>query len=612
MKYFIIRLSYLGKYKKEIKKSEKIPENKFTKSILKTNILEKLEMNKEINKNMFDFDLNKYITKDLKQSFIIAIYDITSKDINKKIQILNYDNSNKSEIEKICNIYLNEKKLDFSFEYIFNKPGKYTFKLEFNDLLKNANKLFYKCNSLISINVERFKSNYINDMTDMFNGCYKLESLDLSNFKTKEVKSMKRMFKQCNSLNNLDLSSFDTSQVTDMTEMFSECNSLTILKLSNFQTTEVKSMNRMFYKCSSLSFLNISSFQYFNIDNFSEMFRECSSLDYLYSSTFEINHIINSDKMFYNCSFFKLLEEVFLSEKMASDEAKNSIEILLKDMIFNEGYITSQDIQNYIQKRKNNKIEKNYYKYENNNICNNLINNKNENNKNCISSLQKIFQTDEFNNLTIEEFSKKYKNNENFEKLIGLKEIIEDIFLSKCRLSPNHLDSRGNKIDGWSLNEKRGNKLYDPPIGWIGLGLKVIDKYEDNKWLGKNNSKGEWCIAYHGIANSQSSENVKMITGNIIKSQFKNGSAQMHRNCDDEYHPGKKVGNGVYFSSSIKFAEKYAGIVDIKGKKFKIVLMVRVKPEAIRHCSCNSYIWVVNGTCNEIRPYRILYKKIDD
>ena len=42
--------------------------------------------------------------------------------------------------------------------------------------------------------------------------------------------------------------------------------------------------------------------------------------------------------------------------------------------------------------------------------------------------------------------------------------------------------------------------------------------------------------------------------------------------------------------------------------------MVRVKPEAIRNCSKhsdakNDNYWVVNGTTNEIRPYRILYKE---
>ena len=40
--------------------------------------------------------------------------------------------------------------------------------------------------------------------------------------------------------------------------------------------------------------------------------------------------------------------------------------------------------------------------------------------------------------------------------------------------------------------------------------------------------------------------------------------------------------------------------------------MVRVKPDAIRCCNCEyaKDYWVVDGTNNEIRPYRILYKKI--
>ena len=37
--------------------------------------------------------------------------------------------------------------------------------------------------------------------------------------------------------------------------------------------------------------------------------------------------------------------------------------------------------------------------------------------------------------------------------------------------------------------------------------------------------------------------------------------------------------------------------------------MVRVKPEAIRGCEDSEDYWVVNGTTDEIRPYRILYKE---
>ena len=131
-----------------------------------------------------------------------------------------------------------------------------------------------------------------------------------------------------------------------------------------------------------------------------------------------------------------------------------------------------------------------------------------------------------------------------------------------------------------------------------------------------SNSPGEWCVAYHGVASGQNSEDVKKITGIICNTTFKAGNGQAHEFCDDQYHPGKKVGRGVYCTPTIKTAEKnYAGISEINGIKYKTVLMVRFKPEAIRHCdTCSDSrapynYWVVNGTTDEIRPYRILYKK---
>ena len=325
------------------------------------------------------------------------------------------------------------------------------------------------------------------------------------------------------------------------------------------------------------------------------MFRECSSLNYLYSSSFEINHMINTEKMFHNCSYFNSLKKVFIYG-IQNDNVEDSIEKTLRDLLFEKGKILPETIENIIQSEKCDNIDKNSFKYE--------INNDNNNNI-IITPGQNICQSEKFNYLNIDEFSKENKN----DKLIELKSIIEDVVSQKYNLSKNLLDSKGNKIEGWSLNEKRGNKPYDPPIGWIGIGLNVIDKYEDNKWIGKSNSKGEWCVAYHGLGNFQSSDNIKLITGLIITRQFKEGNAQMHKQCEDIYHPGQKVGSGVYCTNSINFAEKYAGKLKINGELYKTVLMVRVKPEAIRHCSCSPYIWVVKGTKDEIRPYRILYKK---
>ena len=231
------------------------------------------------------------------------------------------------------------------------------------------------------------------------------------------------------------------------------------------------------------------------------------------------------------------------------------------------------------------------------------------------SRVQVIFQSDEFNNLYEKEFLDKFKNenDEDFKELKYLKEIHTDV-LSGCKLNKNQLDSRGNKIEGWSIGEMRGNKLYYPPLGWIGIGLKVMNKYEDDIWIGREKIEGEWCVAYHGIAIFRESNEVKRITGSIYKSKFLPGSNQVHQDCDDIFHPGKKVGKGVHCTPKIETAEEYAGISKINGIKYKTVLMTRVKPDAIRQCGCtkgNSEYWVVEGTPDEIRPYRILYKRDD-
>ena len=228
--------------------------------------------------------------------------------------------------------------------------------------------------------------------------------------------------------------------------------------------------------------------------------------------------------------------------------------------------------------------------------------------------VQVIFQSDEFNNLSINQFKEKFKHEKEFKELCNLKEIHSDVIMSGCKLSKNQLDERGNRVEGWGIGEMRGGKPYDPPLGWNGIGLKVMDKYGDNTWIGMNNIDGEWCVAYHGIGSGQSSDQVKDITGKIFKGGFKAGWRQAHSNCPDQFHPGKRVGDGVYCTPKISTAEEYAGISDINGKSYKTVFMVRVKPDAIRHCdqcqdSREPYnYWVVNGTTDEIRPYRILYK----
>ena len=222
--------------------------------------------------------------------------------------------------------------------------------------------------------------------------------------------------------------------------------------------------------------------------------------------------------------------------------------------------------------------------------------------------VQVIFQSDEFNDLDTEEFKQKFIDDDEFEELKNLKEIHSDVILGGCKLSKKLLDERGNRTEGWGVNEKRGGRNYNPPIGWIGIGLRVLDKYENNDWVAFDGNSNEWCVAYHGVGRFSDSKGVKDITGKIIKGTFKVGQNQVHKNCENINKPGTKVGEGVYCTPNVDTACAYSGVSKINGKQYQTVLMVRVKPGAIRECTDSGDYWVVNGTTDEIRPYRILYK----
>ena len=344
--YYRIHLNYLGKYKENISMDQKIPESNFTTSILKTDIFEKFEMEKK--SEIFDFDVKKYIPQEKRKNFIIGVYKIDNGDINKEINIINSNDSNKEEIKKLCTIYFNDTKMNFSFKFKFNNPGMYTFCFEFSDLLTNANNLFYGCSTLNSLDFTKFKTNYLVDMGNMFNGCSSLKSLDLSNFKTNNVTNMEKMFYDCNSLENLDVSSFDTLNVIKMDYMFGNCIALQTLNLSNFETKRVKSMQGMFYNCEHLIGLNISNFKTDETINMSEMFSGCKELKSVNLSKFNTYNVTQMNKMFYKCSAVTSLDITNFNTRKVTT---------MENMFAECSSLTSLDLSNFETGEVNNMAE---------------------------------------------------------------------------------------------------------------------------------------------------------------------------------------------------------------------------------------------------------------
>ena len=103
----------------------------------------------------------------------IIIGKIKIKKNNLRQRLIN-SNGNKEEIES-CEIFINGKKKDFTYYYVFPKVGLYDIKYAFKKILKSTNSMFLNCNSLISLDFSDFNTQNITNMNFMFCGCNSLE-----------------------------------------------------------------------------------------------------------------------------------------------------------------------------------------------------------------------------------------------------------------------------------------------------------------------------------------------------------------------------------------------------------------------------------------------------
>ena len=138
----------------------------------------------------------KNLRKLLEENY--AIWKLYINQTNTPETIINSGPYNKQEIEN-TEIYINNEKISFTYFYTFPQIGEYTIKYKFNSPIINMDRLFYRINSLIS--------------------------LDLSNFNSSLVTNMDSTFRECKSLISIDLSKFDSSQVTYMDGLFMDSES---------------------------------------------------------------------------------------------------------------------------------------------------------------------------------------------------------------------------------------------------------------------------------------------------------------------------------------------------------------------------------------------------
>ena len=181
--------------------------------------------------------------------------------------------------------------------------------------------------------------------------------------------------------------------------------------------------------------------------------------------------------------------------------------------------------------------------------------------------------------------------------------------LAGCRLSPSIFEPKYNKYYRNIIpNQKRGWEEYIQPLNWTAYGINISGKFDfgNDDWLGNKNKLGEFAVAYYGInnlINNSSKNNIKSLMGN-------NQTGKTFVKIKNIRKPGSNCKSGAYFFKNPEFAENSSEIIKIGGFEYKIMFMCRVNPSKIMQPENFKDCWILSPTPDEVRPYKILIKKI--
>lgn len=230
---------------------------------------------------------------------------------------------------------------------------------------------------------------------------------------------------------------------------------------------------------------------------------------------------------------------------------------------------------------------------------------------------EEIFDCEEiYNKNKLVEFDSRFKEmNINILDYVQEKQKLESLaikyLIEECGCYPKSLDKRGNNYFYYSPSHaKRGGEKYLAPIGWLGFGIEVLERYgADTDWIANDNRPGEWAVAYHGFGGKNPGESLKKIIKTFVLENLRPGGGQAFSHAEDRRHPKNKCGNGVYLTPNINVALSYSGVIPLDNKYYNIIIMARVNPRFIREPTNQPDYWILDGKSNQLRPYRLLFKE---
>ena len=308
------------------------------------------------------------------------------------------------------------------------------------------------------------------------------------------------------------------------------------------------------------------------------------------------NFLVNKENKEDNAENLNEIENNFnLNSESGDDEAyyKNDFNVIKKKLFYFINIISKENAnydKDQLESISDSLIE--CLKIEKNNLF--LLQN---------SQIDNFVKINNFNEIPMKQMEIFPKFSE-FKKLylLKMKLLIENYAINK-----DCFDNRGNFLNpNARKNIYRGKEIYEPPYGWMGLGLNVLGKYQDDIWLEDITDKSEWAIAYRGIFSKDENKMKGLIKYYIEKQDLKIAETTIKGQIYNRRR-WKSINKGVYITPYIKVAEKYTQSISFNNKKYKVLLMAKVKIGQIVEPEGSDF-WILNN--DYIRIYRVLFKEI--
>ena len=663
------------KNKKEVKEFKYNYMNLRYRNLLLENKKMKEELERIKNKNKLNEEMNKIQSKRKpninikKNNFIIKDYIIPNIDEEKKKRQLLEENKLKEQIQKIKDEKLKKNKIDEEKEFkeLNNKKNKISIFGKKNQNGKNKSIIIDEDKIKLGINNLNQKNRLITEKNEKknerilldenkirlgikkINDKNKLNEIDIKNIKylsTEKNKILKELKKNKSTLNGDSVSDkLKNKQNDGLIKRFNERN-------QSYEKDEIK-LNDNVGKEKKIKFKLktnksdkieksygklINNADLKNILNKSYLFSDKNSENNTKNLVEKLELILDLDRYLKNEIKINKDDNLILPE-----EAVYYIEnVIIRFLGYFGSELTLRNIKTYIEKNPTNfaireltfKIissglttEKIYKLIVENEEIKMNFSKDNEKYINFVENIKlKIANKYKISENNIFFFGNNLKNFELYliiynHKLDGVENLLKEynlkatssLLLNNAILSSNIFESDFSKGENdWpKKNLMRGGKKYYPPYGWIGIGLRLKNKFgkANSSWFGKENNEGEWPVAYHGVGKGNVLQRcLKIINGNLkeeVGKIFKN-----EKNVEKNNNKYPYCGEGVYFSPNIEDAAYFADKTSLGyfNIKFQFAIMARVNPNKIRSPGSLPVEWILNPNNDEIRPYRLLIK----